>query len=137
MFEMSLISPYGGELVSLMVSPEERMHVSRRAAALPSVQLTPESAAELELLATGGYSPLRRFMGSEDYGNVADYGRLASGLFFPAPVLLPIRNPGAYRPGQEIALRDAKNNLIAWMGIEEIFETCHVSGELKVLDLPQ
>ena len=58
-----LIQPYGGTLVSLLVPDDEREIIMNRAAMLPRLQLTTRNLCDLELLASGGFSPLRRFMG--------------------------------------------------------------------------
>src|SRR5690349_3759694 len=89
-----LIEPYGGELVSLLASRQEHADLSRHAAGLVSVPLSSESLSDLEMLTTGGFSPLRRFMGQRNYINVLENGRLADGTLFPAPVLLGAPNSG-------------------------------------------
>ena len=48
--------------------------------------------------------------------------RLADGHVFPIPVTLPVEPRPEIHIGQEIALRDANNNLLALMVIEEIYE---------------
>jgi sulfate adenylyltransferase len=58
----SLVEPYGGVLVDLLVSADERKDVQARAGALPRVKLTQRSICDLEILATGGFSPLRSFL---------------------------------------------------------------------------
>ena len=58
----TLISPYGGALVDLMVPPEALEDVRAYANRLPSLQLSERSVCDLELLATGAFSPLYRFM---------------------------------------------------------------------------
>ncbi len=120
----------------MIASSEERQTLALHAGELPSIILTPEYLADLEMLATGAFAPLHEFMGSKDYYSVVQRGRLADGTLFPAPVALSALNPGEASVGQEIAIRNTKNNLIAWMRIEEIFEGCHLAGELKVLELP-
>ena len=65
-----LIPPYGGRLVDLLVTSEERQNSLRKAVELPSIQLSPRSLCDLELLATGAFSPLDRFMGRADYERV-------------------------------------------------------------------
>jgi sulfate adenylyltransferase len=47
-----LIAPHGGALVSNMASEQERAH------RLPQVALGSRRLADLEMLATGAYSPL-------------------------------------------------------------------------------
>ena len=117
-----LVPPYGGKLVNLVVCTEERDDLGRKANDLSSVQLSPRSLCDLELLATGAFSPLDRFMSRADYEHVLEEMRLASGAVFPIPVTLPVEPSPAIRLDQEIALRDQKNEVLAVMTIEEIYE---------------
>ena len=59
-----LISPCGDALVSLVAPPGAREALRARAGELPSLQISERAACDLELLATGGFSPLDRFMGA-------------------------------------------------------------------------
>src|SRR5512143_3688601 len=85
-----LISPYGGKLVNLMVSEEERPELIERSKRLPSVQISARSLCDLELLATGAFSPLDRFMAKADYERVLTEMRLKNGTLFPIPITLPV-----------------------------------------------
>ena len=117
---MGLITPYGGALVDLLITDEaERGDWVARAGHIPSIQLSPRSLCDLELLATGGFSPLDRFMGEADYQHVLSDLRLAGGTVFPIPVTLPVPEELPVRVGDEIALRSPKNDLLAVMTIEE------------------
>ena len=118
----TLIPPYGGELVNLLVSPEEAPRLKEYASKLPSLQLSARAECDLDLLAVGAFSPLDRFMRQEDHQRVLDEMRLTNGHIFPIPITLPVEPGPAIRLGQEIALRNAKNNLLAIMTIEEIYE---------------
>jgi sulfate adenylyltransferase len=117
----SLIAPYGGSLVDLMIKPEALADLKAYATRLPSLQLSERSVCDLELLATGGFSPLDRFMGQADYQRVRDELRLARGSICPIPVTLPVEPAPAIRLDQDVALRNAKNELLAVMTIEEIY----------------
>ena len=114
--------PCGGRLIDLQVElasvPEQQAYASH----LPSIQLSERSVCDLELLATGAFSPLDRFMGRADYESVLGQMRLAGGQVFPIPVTLPIAAGTPVRLDQDVALRDAGNELLAIMTIEEIFE---------------
>lgn len=158
-----LITPYGGKLIDLTAAADEVAELRERAGRLPAMQLSERSVCDLELLATGGFSPLDRFMGQEDHRRVLEEMRLAGGHLFPIPVTLPVEaSPDLDR---EIALRDSKNELLAIMTIEEIYEwdrkevatkvfrtedvrhplvaemhrwgKLNVSGRLKVVQLPR
>src|SRR4029453_5003280 len=116
-----LIAPYGGSLVDLMVPAEEYAEVKARASQLPSIQLSERSVCDLELLATGAFSPLDHFMGQTDHQHVVDEMRLTTGKLFPLPLPLPVRPSAALHLDCDIALRDAKNDLLAVMTLEEIY----------------
>ena len=118
---MPLIPPYGGRLINLLVAGEERRVLLEEAARLPSIQISSRALCDLELLATGGFSPLDRFMGRADYERVLYDMRLAGGTLFPLPITLPVSGKALARSGDRVALRDARNELIAVMDVEEAF----------------
>ena len=159
-----LIPPYKGQLVNLLAEGAEREELIAHASKLPSIQLSFRSQCDLELMATGAFSPLDSFMGREDYLSVLDGMRLANGTLFPIPITLPVSDDAPVSAGGEIALRSAKFELLAVMKVSEIFDwdlereaeavcgttdTSHplvaemhswgkryISGEIKVLSLP-
>ena len=160
-----LVKPYGGTLVSLILASEDSDELRDRANALPFIQLSERSLCDLELLATGAFSPLDRFMGQADYKSVLDEMRLASKHIFPIPITLPVDPAPQIREGNTIALRDSRNDVLAIMQIEEVYEwdfdeaarkvfqtndlrhpllaemhgwgKLHISGPLRVLRLPR
>lgn len=160
-----LVPPYGGRLVDLVVPEECKEELKARGKTLPSLQLSDRFVCDLELLATGGLSPLDRFMGRDDHQRILDEMRLASGHVFPIPVTLPVDPGPEVRLDQEVALRNSRNELLALMTIEEIYEwdrdevagkvfgtrdvrhvlvaemtrwgQLNISGKLHVLDLPR
>ena len=116
-----LISPYGGELINLVVEGEERAELLEKSNRLPSVQISARSLSDIELLATGAYSPLTRFMGKADYERVLTEMRLNDGLLFPIPITLPVEESDLPSWSEQITLSDSRNNTIAVMKIEEVF----------------
>ena len=89
-------------------------------ATLPSIQLSERAECDFELLVTGAFEPLDRFMSRADYDRVLDEMRLADGTVFPIPVTLPVDEPPPI--GTDVALRNARNELLAVMAVEEIFD---------------
>ena len=120
--QAALITPYGGDLVDLFIPEEEKEEQKARANLLPSIQLSERSVCDLELLATGGFSPLDRFMGKDDHERVLGEMRLAVGHLFPIPITLPVQPGPEINLDGEVALRDSKNELLAVMTVEEIYE---------------
>ena len=160
-----LIPPYGGKLVNLLVQGDEIEDLKAYANALPSLVLSDRSVCDLELLATGAFSPLDQFMGKPDYQSVLGEMRLADGHVFPIPVTLPMDPDPEIGLDEDVALRDSKNELLAVMTIEQVFDwnvaeeaykifgtqdlrhplvaemhgwrKLNISGRLKVLQLPR
>ncbi len=117
----TIIAPCGDRLVDLIVSSERAEELKALSAHLPSLQLTARAACDLELLATGAFSPLDRFMGQADYERVLGEMRLAGGHLFSIPITLPVQDDHGFSIGERIALRSAKNELLAVMTVEEIY----------------
>jgi sulfate adenylyltransferase len=161
----TLIAPYGGALVHLFSEPNERDRARIGAPRLKSLQLSPRSLCDLELMAVGAFSPLKRFMGRADYESVLEQSRLTDGTLFPIPITLPVPAGMEIQIGEEIALRSPNNDIIAILSVEEVFDwnlereaslvyrttdlrhplvaemrswgSRYVSGPVKVIELPQ
>jgi sulfate adenylyltransferase len=165
MAKAKLIAPYGGKLVNLVVEGKERDELISRAAKLSSIKITTRNLCDLELIATGGFSPLTTFMGKADYDRVLREMRLADGTLFPLPITLTADPKELPTVGEDIVLRNANNDVIAVMTLDEVFhwdaetEAVHaygttdpkhpmvsemgrwnkvcISGPLKVINLPK
>jgi len=165
MAKAKLISPYGGKLVNLVVEGREREELLARAARLPSIKITMRNLCDLELIATGGFSPLTTFMGKADYDRVLKEMRLADGTLFPLPVTLTVDPKELPTVGEDLALRNSNFDLIAVITLDEVYhwdaevEAAHaygttdskhpmvseigrwgkvcISGPLKVINLPK
>jgi sulfate adenylyltransferase len=121
MFCDALLAPYGGRLVNLVVPQEQRSELTDRANRCLSLQLSLRSLCDIELLATGAFSPLSQFMGEQAYRGVVREMRLPDKTLFPIPITLALKESDGLRIGQEIALRNQQNKLVAIMQIEEIY----------------
>ncbi|MEN6585474.1 MAG: bifunctional sulfate adenylyltransferase/adenylylsulfate kinase [Sulfuricella sp.] len=112
-----LISPYGGELIGLMVESARRDTLLQEATTLPSLTLNPSQLCDLELLLNGALSPLRGYMGRADYQGVVTDMRLADGSFWPMPIVLDVTE--ALAPGSRVVLRDSGGNALAVLTVSE------------------
>jgi len=122
MSKAKLISPYGGKkLVNLLVSGKEREDLLARDAKLPSIKISMRNLCDLELLATGGFSPLDRFMGKADYERVLHEMRLSDGTLFPLPITLTADPKELPTVGDELVLRNANNEVMAIMTLDEVY----------------
>lgn len=165
MSKANLISPYRGNLVNLVVADEEREALVAQLPELPSIKINQRALNDLELLATGGFTPLDRFMDKATYERVLHEMQMDGGIIWPLPITLtanPDELPGV---GSNLVLRNALNDPLAIMKLEEVFswspekearlaygtndarhpmvsemgswgKVC-ISGELKVINLPK
>ncbi len=165
MTKENLISPYGGKLVDLMANDSDREELNARVATLPSIKINQRAVHDLELLATGGFSPLTRFMDKATYERVLHDMRMDGGILWPLPVTLTANPDDLPQVGRELVLRNALNEPLAIMTLEEVFswnlekearlaygttdarhpmvsemgrwgKVC-ISGDLKVINMPR
>jgi len=103
---IELIAPHGGTLINRLLLADQRETARERAAALPQIVLTDANLADLEMIATGGMSPLTGFMQQADYDSVVHNLRLANGLPWSIPVTLAVDSEFAagVQEGQQVAL---------------------------------
>ncbi len=117
------IEPHGGKLVDLVVDQERNAVLQEIALSLPDITLTDRQLCDIELLATGAFSPLEGFMQRADYESVLDRMRLQNGTVWPIPVCLdvPEIRARAFEAGQSVCLRDPEGFLLAILHIEDIW----------------
>ncbi|MHB1213876.1 MAG: adenylyl-sulfate kinase [Thiobacillus sp.] len=135
-----LIAPYGGTLVSL-IDPAKIDALKQEALSLPSLDLDWQQQCELEMLMTGAYSPLTRFMTRAQCARVDTERQLDDGTFWPLPVTLASRQQAAaeLKPGERIALRDGEGFMLAVLTVSEVWDvngTWHLGGAVEGVALP-
>ena len=120
-----LIAPHGGELVDLIVPSEKATELKSHSREWPSWDLTARQICDLELLMSGGFSPLRGFMNRADYEGVCSGMRLANGVLWPMPITLDVKEEFAksLKPGSsKIALRDPEGVMLAVLHVEDVWQ---------------
>lgn len=117
------ILPHGGELLDLMVGPEQAEKLKSISRDLPSLTLSVRQLSDLELLMNGAFSPLTGFMTRADYDPVIDRMRLADGTLWPMPICLDVSESQAetLEAGQSVALRDTEGFMLAVMTLSDIW----------------
>jgi len=117
-------TPYGGPLVDLLAGESRVAELRSESMGWRSWDLTARQLCDLELLLSGGFSPLRGFLGREDYESVCESMRLADGALWPIPVMLdlPETLTSCLEPGEPLALRDPEGVMVAVLRVEEIFK---------------
>ena len=132
----NIISPYGGALVDLLLKGEARENLLKDSLNLPSFQISERAICDLELLATGAFSPLDRFMNEADYLSVLNDMRLSDGTVFPMPVTLSLDredlNKENVEIGSSIVLRSLTNDVLAIMEVDDIYSWDLADVAMKV-----
>jgi len=118
-----IIAPHGGELTDLIAAPERIAELKAHSREWPSWDLTSRQICDLELLMSGGFSPLQGFMTQVDYEGVCHNMRLSSCVLWPMPITLDVKEDFAksLKPGSKVALRDAEGVMLAVLNVEEIW----------------
>ncbi len=124
MSTLTLIEPHGGKLLELLLKDEELEQATKEAINFPSITLTPRQLCDIELLLSGGFSPLKGFMSQQDYDSVLEDMRLTDGTLWPMPITLDVDEETAanHQAGDRIALRDRTGLLVAIITVSDIWQ---------------
>ena len=120
-----LIAPHGDELVNLIADSQRTSELKSHSREWPSWDLTARQVCDLELLMSGGFSPLRGFLNRADYEGVCNNMKLANGLIWPMPITLDVTEEFAktLKPGSsKVALRDAEGVMLAVLNVEDVWQ---------------
>ncbi len=145
---MSNIAPHGGTLIQRIVDAASRDVIIERAQNLPAITIDAVTASDLELIATGAFSPLTGFLGEADYRSVVSSLRLANGLPWSIPITLRVAADTVL--GDEVALRYADGTLAGILEVsgtyridplveaERVYQTTSAEhpGVARILNLP-
>lgn len=118
------IPAHGGKLVNRCVHDAGRAELETRLADMARIALPPREQCDVEMIATGAYSPLTGFIGQDDFHCVCERMRLTSGVVWPVPVTCSVdrRTAGAIKPGDRVLLTDERGRPLAVLTVEEKFD---------------
>jgi len=125
-----LIAPHGGTLIDRLVPAGQRDAMMERANNAPKVELSAVSLSDVMLIAMGVVSPLKGFMGQDDYRRVVNDMHLESGEPWTIPIALPVDTETAngLEIGSDVALLDEAGNLV---GLLELSDKYSYDKELE------
>ncbi|MDD1428225.1 sulfate adenylyltransferase [Dolichospermum sp. ST_sed9] len=115
------IAPHGGELINRVASSAQREIFLSKADFLPRVELDERAVSDLEMIAIGGFSPLKGFMNQADYNRVVTEMRLANGIVWSIPITLSVTEAVA-TPLQTGGLVRLDNSNGEFIGVLELTE---------------
>ncbi|KAG9230941.1 hypothetical protein BJ875DRAFT_487483 [Amylocarpus encephaloides] len=120
--------PHGGQLKDLIARDAPR-HAELEAEAenLPAILLSERQLCDLELILSGGFSPLEGFMNEKDYNGVVKENRLADGNLFSMPITLDLAQEQidevGVKPGARITLRDFRDDRnLAIITVDDVYQ---------------
>lgn len=116
----SLPSPLGGTLVNLVRRAGHDFD-GAELRELPRLELSERSYADLELIATGAYSPLTGFLNEVDYLSVIGHMRLADGTPWSIPITLPVTREEAEQYRGRVVLTHGGAE-VGTLDVQERFE---------------
>lgn len=114
---------HGGKLVNQVATSNRLEALLKEVNELPMVELSYESAVDVESIAHGVYSPLEGFMNNEAYRSVLDEMRLPNDLPWTIPIVLDVSRETVkdVKAGDTIALSAPGNVPLAVMHVEDIY----------------
>jgi sulfate adenylyltransferase len=127
---------HGGPLVQRWASADEFARALEGWERRTRVRLAPHQLSDAVLIASGAFSPLAGFLGSDDYEAVVTEMRLASGTLWPIPVTLTVSadHEAATTRAERLLLESPEGETVGWMELHERFgfdplkEVRHVYG---------
>ncbi len=132
---MESIKPHGGVLVNRLVPESERTEWLDKAGKLQVIKINKWTISDIDLIAIGAFSPLTGFMNEDDYRSVLDNIRLANGLVWSIPIVLPVDadEAGALRVGQQVSLVGEHDDVVyAVLDVESVYRVDQKEEALKV-----
>lgn len=126
--------PHGGELKELYLSEGAADKEKEDSKNHKSWDLTPRQICDLDLLMNGAFSPLEGFLGQSDYEAVCNDMRLDSGVLWPIPITLDVKQEFAdgISSGEVIGLRDQEGVLLATLEVSDIWQPDLMSEASRV-----
>jgi len=117
------IPAHGGVLVNCLADDKEKDALLMEAGKLPQLTLNTREISDLDLIATGAFSPLKGFMVQADYNQVVNQMRLANGLPWTLPITLAITSEEAekVKKAAAVALTDSNQKILAVMQVEDVY----------------
>ncbi len=118
-----LVPPHGSSSLQPLLLPEpDRAETLARAQHLRRIPLDSRAVSDVLMLAMGAYTPLAGFMGHDDWRSSCVDMRLASGVFWPIPITLPVAADLSelIAVGDDVTLVDGQSGeILALMSVSE------------------
>ncbi len=116
--------PNGYPLVNRVLTGSHQERLRKDAAKMPTITLSTSSLSDLEMIATGVFSPLTGFVGHEDWQHILSNMHLADGSPWPIPITLPVSEIVAtqIQVGSPAALIGSDGTIHGIIEVTEIYQ---------------
>lgn len=125
---MALVRPHGKQkkLIPLLLSGAELKEEKEKAKTLNQIRITSREAGDLIMMGIGGFTPLKGFMGRDDWLGVCKDYKMSDGTFWPIPITVSTTE------GQAKGIK--KNETVALVSEEtgETIATMKVAEKYKI-----
>ncbi len=114
-----MIKPHGGELINRYFDKSE---FDLEFENLNSIKINSSILCDCEMIANGGFSPLKGFMNKSEIENVCENLKLNNNLIWAIPVFLPVLKSQNFKVGEYVKLINEDEKVIGLVKIDENFE---------------
>ncbi len=119
-----LVKPHGKEQVlkPLLLQGKELEEAKKKAATLKKIPITSRETGDVIMMGIGGFTPLRGFMGYDDWKGCVTDMFMSDGTFWPIPITVSASKADAdsLAKGEEVTLVDEETGeFMAIMTVEE------------------
>jgi len=105
-----MIEPHGLRLINRVLDTKEKQEILQDKDRFKSIEVNIDIVREVENIAFGVYSPLEGFLGKEDFNNVLNRKRLASGIPWTIPIILDLPKENSRKFNKEDSILLNYNN---------------------------
>ena len=128
MAKSKLISPHASdELTILLLEGKAREAELKRAEGLPKLVMSSRETGDLIFMGIGGFTPLRGYMGHDDWKGVCGEMKMTDGVFWPIPITLS--HDEKLSAGTEVCLVSGETGEV--MGTMKVTESYEIDREYE------
>lgn len=99
-----------------------------------ALTLTKRQTCDIELIMNDGFSPLKGFLGQDDYDNVVKNMRLSDGTLWPMPITLDVTADFVKKIniGSKVLLRSQEGHQLAILNVSDIWKPNKIEEAEKI-----
>lgn len=127
-----LIPPHGSsKLKILLLKGEEKKEELKKARKLKRIPISSRETGDLIMMGIGGFTPLKGFMGYDDWKGVSKNMKMTDGVFWPIPITLSVNEDTAksLKKNEEITLVSGETGEI--MGTMKVKEKYQIDKDFE------